>query len=176
MSLSVSVSNFSNFLSLSSGIGELVWGICWVVVSSQSDSNMHRHLGHFSTQVRQYGPTKFAGHSGSLEFPSCPVPSVMFKSFNAIVASESCIGSFSLSELVFLGLLKTLGVYSSSPPTWTHAPESNEDPESCTFFNEMGSTLFVGPILTHWVCFSHGLYFSVLLPDPLSVGVFPILS
>ena len=102
MSSSVSVSNFSKFLPLSSGIGELVQGICWVVVSSQSDSDMHRHLGHFITQVGQYGPTKFAGCSGSLEFPSCPVPSVMFKSFNTIVALDSFIMLFSLSELVFL--------------------------------------------------------------------------
>ena len=100
----------------------------------------------------------------------------MFKSFNTIVAWESFIGSFSLSELVFLRLLKTLGVYSRSPPAWTHAPESDEDPESCTFFNDMGSNLFVGPILTHWVHFSHGLYFSVLLFQSSVSVCFPILS
>ena len=100
MSSSISVSNFSRFLLLSSGLGELVLAICWVAVSSQSDSDMHRHQGHFNTQVGQYGPTKFGGHSGCLEVSSCPVPSLMFKPFNAIVAWESFIGSFSLSELV----------------------------------------------------------------------------
>ena len=123
---------------------------------------MHRHLDHFNTQVGQYGPSKFGGCSGCLECSLCPVPSIQFKSFNAIAAWESFIGSFSLSELVFLGSLRTHAVYSRSPPTWTHVPESDEDPESCILFNDMGSTLSVAPILTHWVCFFHGLYFSVL--------------
>ena len=97
----------------------------------------------------------------------------MSKALRVSVVCVSIIGEFSLSELVFYGSLKILDVNSRSPETCIHAPESEEDPESCTLHSEMASTIFIGSLVMCWACFYHGLYFSVLFSQSSVKVCFP---
>ena len=96
----------------------------------------------------------------------------MFKSLRVSAVWVLVIGLFSLSEL---GSLKILCVNSRFLEGCIHAPESKEDPKSCTLHSEKGSTLSIGSKVTYWACLSHGLYFSALFSHPSFTVCFPQL-
>ena len=64
-------------------------------------------------------------------------------------------GIFSLSELVFLGSLKSLSL-NSNPGVRSHCPESE------VMLGDIESNLHLGLVCSLSVCLSQGLYFSIL--------------
>ena len=139
MSMSSSVSGYtcSRDPDLSTGYGELDLGkgFCWATWASH-----------------------FVSLPNKLSVLSKKSLSVMFK---IGIVTGSSGGMFSLSELMFLGSLKIMGLYSNSVRVGGHGPESEVILESFILSGEKESNL-LELMSSSLVCLSHGQYFSVL--------------
>ena len=116
------------FSRLCSGLGELVLddGGFTSTISSQLDSSIYKHVCHLRTQVRQYGPTKCYGHSGSAISSWCLALSDRFRLLMVITVCVPLGSSFSPPEVVRVGSVKYLGTYPNCFPTCIHVSESKE--------------------------------------------------